>query len=202
MQELPRETAARQRRKAALLTKARCQAKKPVKAGNADTGDADAGDADAGGADAGGADAGGVDAGSADAGDVDAGDVDAGDVDAGDVDVGGVDTGDVDAGNAEAPAPTKGKGKAKASNSAAPAPTKGKAKTSGTNPHMKKFNLTTYKWHRLGDYVKAIRLFGTTDNYTTQIVSSFLDVQMFTLMFCVTGRIGTQTRQEILRAHE
>lgn len=32
------------------------------------------------------------------------------------------------------------------------------------------FNLITYKWHRLADYVRSIRLFGTTDNTTSQTV--------------------------------
>lgn len=40
--------------------------------------------------------------------------------------------------------------------------------TSGARP--KAFNLLTYKLHALGDYVGSIRLFGTTDSYTTQIV--------------------------------
>lgn len=35
----------------------------------------------------------------------------------------------------------------------------------------KKFNLNTYKFHAMGDYVRSIRLFGTTDSFTTQIVS-------------------------------
>ena len=35
----------------------------------------------------------------------------------------------------------------------------------------KSFNLTTYKLHALGDYVHNIRLFGTTDSYTMQLVS-------------------------------
>ncbi|PCH35863.1 hypothetical protein WOLCODRAFT_51266, partial [Wolfiporia cocos MD-104 SS10] len=39
---------------------------------------------------------------------------------------------------------------------------------------IKKLNLSTYKFHALGDYVQAIRQFGTTDNYTTQIVRSRL----------------------------
>lgn len=34
----------------------------------------------------------------------------------------------------------------------------------------KRFNLCTYKLHALGDYVNAIWMYGTTDNYTTQIV--------------------------------
>ncbi|KII82710.1 hypothetical protein PLICRDRAFT_120409 [Plicaturopsis crispa FD-325 SS-3] len=33
----------------------------------------------------------------------------------------------------------------------------------------KQFNLITYKFHALADYVKTIRLFGSTDSYTSQI---------------------------------
>lgn len=32
------------------------------------------------------------------------------------------------------------------------------------------FNLATYKWHALGDYVAAIRLFGGSDGFSTQLV--------------------------------
>ena len=35
---------------------------------------------------------------------------------------------------------------------------------------IKKLNLHMYKFHVLGDYVSAIRLYGTTDSYSTQIV--------------------------------
>lgn len=38
----------------------------------------------------------------------------------------------------------------------------------------KKFNMNTYKFHAMGDYVQSIWLFGTTDSFTTQIVSKFL----------------------------
>jgi hypothetical protein len=34
----------------------------------------------------------------------------------------------------------------------------------------KKFNLSTYKFHAMGDYVSTIRFFGTTDSFTTQMV--------------------------------
>lgn len=37
-------------------------------------------------------------------------------------------------------------------------------------PKQKLFNLLTYKLHSLGDYVRAIRWFGTTDSYSTQPV--------------------------------
>jgi hypothetical protein len=35
----------------------------------------------------------------------------------------------------------------------------------------KTFNLQTYKVHVLGDYVEAIKTFGTTDSYSTEVVS-------------------------------
>lgn len=44
-----------------------------------------------------------------------------------------------------------------------------KPATSGMLP--KTFNINTYKFHALGDYEKTIRMFGTTDSYTTQVVS-------------------------------
>jgi hypothetical protein len=37
----------------------------------------------------------------------------------------------------------------------------------------KSLNLFTYKWHALGDYVRAIHLFGGTDGFSTQVVSKF-----------------------------
>lgn len=41
---------------------------------------------------------------------------------------------------------------------------------SGCRP--KTLNLRTYKLHALGDYTATIRLYGTTDSYSTQTVSS------------------------------
>lgn len=47
------------------------------------------------------------------------------------------------------------------------------ARKGGTrSSKKKKLNLNTYKFHALGDYVTTIRLFGTTDSYSTQVVSS------------------------------
>jgi hypothetical protein len=43
---------------------------------------------------------------------------------------------------------------------------------SGARP--KAFNMQTYKLHALGDYVSSIKMFGTTDSYTTQIVCMHL----------------------------
>lgn len=45
------------------------------------------------------------------------------------------------------------------------------AKKRGARSSKKKLNLNTYKFHSLGDYVATIRLFGTTDSYSTQVVS-------------------------------
>jgi len=39
---------------------------------------------------------------------------------------------------------------------------------------QKVFNLSTYKVHALGDYARAIRLFGTTDGFTTRVVSNYV----------------------------
>ncbi|KAG2061327.1 hypothetical protein BDR06DRAFT_848767, partial [Suillus hirtellus] len=56
---------------------------------------------------------------------------------------------------------------------------KGKSKAMPTNKGNKRttegtrqqyFNMSTYKLHALGDYVKSIWLFGTTDNFSTQVV--------------------------------
>jgi hypothetical protein len=44
---------------------------------------------------------------------------------------------------------------------------KGKKKSQKRQRH---FNLSTYKLHALGDYANTIAEFGTTDNYTTQVV--------------------------------
>jgi hypothetical protein len=47
----------------------------------------------------------------------------------------------------------------------------GKINSTRDEPLQKKFNLQTYKYHALGDYVKTIRQFGTTDSYSTTTVS-------------------------------
>ena len=42
-----------------------------------------------------------------------------------------------------------------------------------TGKKRKFLNLCTFKWHNLGHYVPGIRWFGTSDAYSTQIVSCF-----------------------------
>ncbi|KAG2032650.1 hypothetical protein BDR03DRAFT_935890 [Suillus americanus] len=41
---------------------------------------------------------------------------------------------------------------------------------------VKKFNMNTYKYHAMGDYLRSIRLFGTIDSFTSQIVCDSLNV--------------------------
>jgi len=48
-----------------------------------------------------------------------------------------------------------------------------RTKPSHSGPQCKTFNINTYKFHALGDYVGTIRMFGTTDSYTTQVVSVY-----------------------------
>lgn len=44
-------------------------------------------------------------------------------------------------------------------------------KASSTGKKRKGLNLNTYKFHSLGDYVRAIKLFGCTDSFSTQLAS-------------------------------
>jgi hypothetical protein len=44
------------------------------------------------------------------------------------------------------------------------------ADTGNGGQRVKKFNLNTYKFHAMGDYVQSIQLFGTTDSFTSQMV--------------------------------
>jgi hypothetical protein len=43
-------------------------------------------------------------------------------------------------------------------------------------PSKKEFNIQIYKYHALGDYVKTIRQLGTTDSYSTAIVSHLANI--------------------------
>lgn len=46
-----------------------------------------------------------------------------------------------------------------------------KTKPSTTARQQKAFNLSTYKYHSLGDYAATIRRVGTCDSYSTELVS-------------------------------
>ena len=61
-----------------------------------------------------------------------------------------------------------------------------------TARRAKTFNLDTYKYHSLGDYVEHIRQYGTTDSYSTEPVrhSQFYQV-CYWLTFPSTGGVRT-----------
>jgi hypothetical protein len=62
-------------------------------------------------------------------------------------------------------------------------------KKSGTR--AKVLNLFTVKLHFLGDYVRHIRLFGTTDSYSTQLVRELtLSIQLDPLMVLLQGELA------------
>ena len=61
---------------------------------------------------------------------------------------------------------------------------------SGTNtqlrgPLKKVLNLHTYKFHALGDYVQSIRVFGTVDSYSTQLVCDVPDAYSCSGVFII-----------------
>ena len=64
----------------------------------------------------------------------------------------------------------------------------------------KAFSINTYKFHALGDYGKTIQLFGTTDSYTTQVVSTTTAVHLYT--YAGLGRASAQINQRILQCFE
>ena len=57
-------------------------------------------------------------------------------------------------------------------------------------------NLNTYKFHSLGDYVRTIKLFGSTDNYSTLTVSR--QCFFFSSRSHVSGGIGASHCQKVL----
>lgn len=62
----------------------------------------------------------------------------------------------------------KGRGKGK---EVEPATEQAIAERSQPSRRRKGLNLNTYKLHSLGDYADTIRQYGTTDSYSTQLVS-------------------------------
>jgi hypothetical protein len=51
------------------------------------------------------------------------------------------------------------------------------------------FNLSTFKWHALGDYATAIERLGTTDNYNTQVVGHFISFIPYTSLNPIQGEL-------------
>ncbi len=65
---------------------------------------------------------------------------------------------------------SKKKGKAVVHSGQATSRAKGKISTAKL---QKKFSLSTYKYHAMGDYPAMIRAYGMTDSYSTQSVRAF-----------------------------
>jgi hypothetical protein len=74
--------------------------------------------------------------------------------------------------------------------------------SNATNPKNKShrhLNLTTYKLHSLGGYVRSIREHGTTDNTSSQTVNNFM--LLLPLFFDANfdlGRVGTSSCEALL----
>ena len=51
------------------------------------------------------------------------------------------------------------------------AQSRGSNVSAGTRRHRKKFNVNTYKFHLYGDYANTIQIYGTTDSFSTELVS-------------------------------
>ena len=66
--------------------------------------------------------------------------------------------------------PLKGRSAAAASKVPKASASKDKGGSCASSTHTL-FSMCTYKLHALGDYVAAIARFGTTDNYSTQVVT-------------------------------
>jgi hypothetical protein len=83
---------------------------------------------------------------------------------------------------------------------------KGKEKATAGNAsgkNLKHLNLSTYKWHALGDYVRAIRLFGPTDGFSTQVVSNVFPMQMsssYSLFSCQQGELAHKIVKRLYRS--
>ena len=67
----------------------------------------------------------------------------------------------------------------------------GSSTTPGSQSKQKKkrLNLSTYKAHLLGDYMRTICMFGTTDSYSTQTVSSTVHPQYGIRYSVMIGRV-------------
>lgn len=65
----------------------------------------------------------------------------------------------------------------------------------------REFNLSTYKLHALGDYVNTIQEFGTTDNYSTQVVRAYRLV-LISVSMTLSGRARASSGQAFLCAYK
>ena len=82
----------------------------------------------------------------------------------------------------------------------ASAPSTATATPAGTKKKL--FNLILIKLHALGDYVKTIKTFGTTDSYSTQPVWIAMLLYLLLVLILNLGRTGTSTCKAFLCAHK
>ena len=73
-----------------------------------------------------------------------------------------------------------------------------------TEKNLNGLNLLTVKLHFLGDYVRHIRLFGTTDSYSTQLVCEcgYKSRAMHIYSCLTTGRTCPSTCEAALQPHK
>jgi len=77
-----------------------------------------------------------------------------------------------------------------------------KSKSAKAKVKNKFFNLSIYKFHALGDYVRTIRLFGTTDSYSTQIVRPKLSpIIKLTFLWLLSGRTSSSHGETPVLSH-
>ena len=62
--------------------------------------------------------------------------------------------------------------------------------------NMRQFNLDSYKLHSLGGYAKAIRQYGTTDNYNSQTVRVFYASKDYLLLVFHNSRVNSSIDEE------
>ena len=62
--------------------------------------------------------------------------------------------------------------------------------------NMRQFNLDSYKLHSLGGYAKAIRQYGTTDNYNSQTVRVFYASEDYLLLVFHNSRVNSSIDEE------
>jgi hypothetical protein len=107
----------------------------------------------------------------------------------------------------ELPKETAARGRRQARNQSK----KGPQRTTGTSQSgaktttpvkqkAKQLNLSTYKVHALADYVRTIRLFGTTDSYSTQTVSFLVYLSMLCADFISRGSLNIAVLRDFMVA--
>jgi hypothetical protein len=77
-----------------------------------------------------------------------------------------------------------------------------KSNTITSHRRQKTFNLNTYKHHALGDVVDTIRRYGTTDSYSTEPVSLYINHSFISLTMLYINRENLNTTHPNQDTHE